>query len=86
LRLDKSTASRVVAGMERNGLVQWSRPAHDLRAKVIVASQEGRRRYQRLRTSITRANARLLKAYRPAERRAVITALERLTRQAIAAR
>ena len=86
LRLDKSTASRVVAGMERNGLVEWSRPAHDLRAKVIVASREGKRRYGRLRTSIVRANARLLKAYSAAERRAVITALERLTRRAIAAR
>jgi DNA-binding MarR family transcriptional regulator len=86
LRLDKSTASRVVAGMERHRLVEWSRPAHDRRAKVIVASREGKRRYQRLRSSITRANARLLKAYSPAQRRAVISMLERLTRRAEAAR
>jgi len=82
LQLDKSTMSRVISGMTRHGLVAWSRPAHDRRAKRIVASPEGRRRYQRLRRAIVRDNARLLASYTPAARRAVITALRQLTHRA----
>jgi DNA-binding MarR family transcriptional regulator len=81
LQLDKSTMSRVVSGMERHGLVEWSRPEHDRRAKTIVASAEGRRRFERLRRAIVRDNARLLAAYSPAERRAVIKALRQLAQQ-----
>ena len=82
LRLDKSTVSRVIAGMTRHGLVEWSRPEHDLRAKQIVASPEGRRRYERLRRAIVRDNARLLASYTPAARRAIITALRQLAHRA----
>jgi DNA-binding MarR family transcriptional regulator len=82
LRLDKSTVSRVIAGMTRHGLVEWSRPEHDRRAKQIVASPEGRRRYERLRRAIVRDNARLLASYTPAARRAVITALRQLAHRA----
>ena len=86
LRLDKSTTSRVISGMTRNGLVEWSRPEHDLRAKQIVASPEGKRRYERLRRAIVRDNARLLATYTPAARRAVIGALRELARRADGAR
>jgi DNA-binding MarR family transcriptional regulator len=82
LRLDKSTTSRIISGMTRHGLVEWSRPEHDLRAKEIVASAEGRRRYERLRRAIVRDNERLLASYTPLERRAVITALRQLTHRA----
>ena len=82
LRLDKSTTSRIVAGMERSGLVEWSRPDHDQRAKQIVASREGRRRYGRLRRAIVRDNVGLLAAYSPAERAAVIRALHQLALRA----
>jgi DNA-binding MarR family transcriptional regulator len=85
LHLDKSTASRVVAGMERNGLVEWSHPDHDRRAKQIVASREGKRRYASLRGAIVDDNARLLAGYAPPARRAVIGALRRLTERALAA-
>jgi DNA-binding MarR family transcriptional regulator len=78
LQLDKSTTSRVVAGMTKRGLVEWSRSTQDLRAKKIVASAEGKRRYERLRRTIVRDNARLLAAYSPAARRAIISALHRL--------
>src|SRR5262245_28835826 len=70
LRLDKSTTSRVVAGMSQRGLVDWTRPDHDRRAKNIVASAEGKRRYQQLRRALVRSNARLLASYPAAERRA----------------
>jgi DNA-binding MarR family transcriptional regulator len=82
LRLDKSTTSRIVSGMTRHGLVEWSRPAHDLRAKQIVASAEGRRRYERLRRSIVRDNERLLASYTPTARRAAIAVLRDLVERA----
>ena len=78
LQLDKSTTSRVVAGMKRHGLVEWSRPEHDRRAMWIVASADGRQSYERLRRAIVRENARLLSAYAPAARRAAIQILRRL--------
>jgi DNA-binding MarR family transcriptional regulator len=82
LQLDKSTASRVVSGMAKNGLVEWSRPEHDRRAKQIVASPEGRRRYRRLRQAIVRDNERLLASYSPSGRRAIIAALRQLAERA----
>jgi DNA-binding MarR family transcriptional regulator len=82
LHLDKSTTSRVVSGMTRHGLVEWSRPDNDRRAMWIVASAEGTRRYQRLRRAIVRENARLLASYAPAARRAVIKVLWQLVERA----
>lgn len=84
LRLDKSTASRMVSGMSRHGLVEWSRPDDDRRGKQIVASAEGTRRYERLRRAVVRENERLLASYTRAERRAVITALRQLAQRAAA--
>ena len=82
LRLDKSTTSRIISGMVRRGLVEWSRPEHDRRAKRIVASPEGRRRYQRHRRAIERDNARLLASYTPPARRAAIAVLRQLAHRA----
>lgn len=82
LRLDKSTTSRVVSGMARHSLVEWSRPEHDRRAKQIAASSEGRRRFDRLRRAIVRDNARLLASYSPAARKAAITILQQLANRA----
>lgn len=83
LRLDKSTTSRIISGMERSKLVEWSRPDHDQRAKQIVASREGKRRYRRLRRAIVRSNARLLASYTPAARTAIIKALRQLAARAV---
>jgi len=85
LRLDKSTTSRVVSGMTRHDLVEWSRPEHDRRAKEIVASGEGRRRYERLRRAILADNTRLLASYTPSERQAAITILRQLADRAAGA-
>jgi DNA-binding MarR family transcriptional regulator len=82
LQLDKSTASRVVAGMKRHGLVEWSRPVEDRRAISIVATAQGKQRYERLRRAILRENARLLTSYAPAARRAAITILQQLVERA----
>lgn len=81
LQLDKSTMSRVISGMARHDLVRWSRPAHDRRAKRIVASPEGKRRLGRLRRAIVADNARLLASYPPAARQAVIAALLQLAQR-----
>jgi DNA-binding MarR family transcriptional regulator len=82
IRLDKSTTSRVISGMARHGLVEWSRREEDRRAKLIVASAEGRRRYERLRRRIVRNNARLLASYPASARRAAISLLWRLAERA----
>lgn len=82
LRLDKSTTSRIISGMERSGLIEWSRPDHDQRAKQIVASREGKRRYRRLRRAIVGKNVRLLATYSPAARTAIIKALRQLAADA----
>lgn len=82
LRLDKSTTSRVISGMTKHSLVEWSRPEHDRRAKQIVASAEGKRRYERLRRAIVEDNARLLASYPPEARQAAITILRQLADRA----
>jgi MarR family transcriptional regulator, 2-MHQ and catechol-resistance regulon repressor len=79
LRLDKSTTSRVIAGMTRRGLVKWSRAGHDRRTKNIVASSEGTRRYLQFRRAIIRDNERMLVSYKASHRRSVIAALWDLT-------
>jgi len=82
LQLDKSTTSRIVAGMKRHGLVEWTRPARDRRAMWIVASADGKRRYERLRRALVRENARLLGSYTPAARRGAIRILRDLVARA----
>jgi DNA-binding MarR family transcriptional regulator len=84
LYLDKSTTSRVVASMERSGLVELTRPDHDRRSIWIEASAEGRRRYRHHRQSIERDNARSLASYSLAERRAAIRILRQLVERAAA--
>jgi hypothetical protein len=78
LQLDKSTTSRIIAGMERSRLIEWSRPEYDQREKHIMASREGKKRYTRMRTAIVRQNEELLAEYSPAGRKAVIKALQQL--------
>ena len=82
LHLDKSTMSRVVAGMTRNGLVEWSRTETDRRAMRIVASVDGKRRYERFRGAIVGENARLLASYSASSRAAAIRILRDLTERA----
>jgi hypothetical protein len=52
----------------------------------IVASAEGKRRYEQLRRAIVRENARLLASYPPAQRRAAIKLLRQLVDRAQGAR
>ena len=82
LRLDKSTTSRIIAGMARAGLIEVSRPVGDQREKHIAASREGRRRYSKMRAAIVRQNVQLFADYSPAARKAVITALRQLAERA----
>ena len=82
LQLDKSTASRIVAGMKRRGLVEWSRPEHDRRAMWIVATAEGKRRLMRLRRAIVKENVKLLTGYSPAAREDAIRILGQLVERA----
>jgi DNA-binding MarR family transcriptional regulator len=78
LYLDKSTTSRIVAGMAKRHLIRVSRPSHDGRGRWIETSTEGRRRYERLRRGLVRDNARFLASCSKAVRRAIVTSLQRL--------
>ena len=71
--------------MTRHGLVEWSRSEHDRRAKEIIASAEGKRRYERLRRAIVEDNARLLAFYSPSARQGAITILRQLADRAAGA-
>jgi len=82
LQLDKSTTSRIISGMADSGLIEWSRHESDQRAKHIVASREGEKRYTRMRAAIIKQNEQLLADYSPAARKAVIKALRQLADRA----
>lgn len=82
LKLDKSTTSRIISGMTKHRLVDWSRPEDDGRGKWIVASADGRRRYGRLRRALVRDNARLLASYPRAARQGAIAILRQLAERA----
>ena len=84
LYLDKSTTSRVVASMEKGGLVDLTYPETDRRSVWIVASAEGKRRYLQHRRGIERDNARFLASYAPTERRAAVKILRELVERAAA--
>lgn len=79
LRLDKSTASRIVSGMIRKGLVRRGSDPGDGRAVRLEATALARRRYARVRRDIIAENTRLLEEFPPPTRRSLIRLIERLT-------
>jgi DNA-binding MarR family transcriptional regulator len=80
--LDKSTLSRVVAGLESQQAVsRMSNPA-DGRSIVLEATPSGRRRYERIEAELVAENARVLSGFTPAARRQLIVLIDALTRAA----
>ncbi len=82
LFLDKSTASRVVATLERKGYV--SRAAHpdDGRAVVLTVTGAGRRLHDRIRRDLVAEQESLLEDFEPEVRKAAPRLLLRLARAA----
>jgi MarR family transcriptional regulator, 2-MHQ and catechol-resistance regulon repressor len=82
LYLDKSTASRVVATLERKKYVTRARHAEDGRAVVLTASRAGRRLYERIRTDLVGETRQLLEDFPPEVRQGAARLILQLARAA----
>jgi DNA-binding MarR family transcriptional regulator len=82
MRLDKSTLSRVVAGLESKGAVSRTSNPADGRSILLEATPSGRRRYERIEAELVAENARVLSGFTPAARRQLIVLIDALTRAA----
>ncbi|MDX1999065.1 MAG: MarR family transcriptional regulator [Thermoanaerobaculia bacterium] len=82
LYLDKSTASRVVDGLERKGYATRAPHPTDGRALAISATASGRGLYERIETELLEEEKRLVSDFEPEVRRAMVLLLGRLARAA----
>jgi DNA-binding MarR family transcriptional regulator len=82
LYLDKSTASRVVATLERKGYVTRAPHADDARAVVSTVTPAGRRLHDRIHEGLVEEEARLLEDFEPEIREATVRLIFRLARAA----
>lgn len=82
LYLDKSTASRLVDGLERKGYVARTPHPRDRRAVRLEATGEGRDLLARIRGSILAEERELLAGLDPEVRRALPRLISRLARAA----
>src|SRR5262245_64316313 len=60
MRLDKSTLSRVVGGLERKGVVKRTSNPADGRSILLQTTASGGRRYQRVEAELVAENAQVL--------------------------
>jgi DNA-binding MarR family transcriptional regulator len=84
LYLDKSTASRVVATLERKGYVTRAAHPEDGRAIVLTATAAGRRLHDRIRKDLVNEARELLGDFEPEVRRGAARLILRLARAAAA--
>jgi MarR family transcriptional regulator, 2-MHQ and catechol-resistance regulon repressor len=82
LYLDKSTASRVVAALERKRYAARAPHPADGRAVVLTATPTGRRLYERIRADLIAEAEDLLEDFEPEVRQAAARLLLRLARAA----
>jgi DNA-binding MarR family transcriptional regulator len=82
LYLEKSTASRVVAALERRGYVRKRRDPKDARAFALTVSPAGRRLYQRIRRDLVAEERALIAEFDPDVREATTQTIRRLARAA----
>jgi DNA-binding MarR family transcriptional regulator len=84
LYLDKSTASRVVAALERKRYVNRTTHPEDGRAVVLVVTPAGRRLHDRIRADLVGEARRLVEDFEPEVREAAARLILRLARAAAA--
>ncbi len=82
LYLDKSTASRVVATLERKRFVKRNTHPDDRRAVHLVATPSGRRIHERIERDMLAEQKRLLSEFNPTVRRQMAQLLQRLAKAA----
>ncbi len=76
--LDKGPVSRSLALMEREGLVEVTAEAADTRRRRIALTRAGRALHDRIIPVALERERRLLEGLSPAQRRALVEALNRL--------
>lgn len=84
LYLDKSTASRVVDGLEAKGYVTRRPHPESRRSLLLAATPSGRRLHARIEAELVAQEERLLAEFAPDVRRAMTGVLENLGRAAAA--
>ena len=82
LYLDKSTASRVVATLERKGYVERKSDPDDRRAIRIIITREGRALYRRIEGELLDQEKHLIADFDPAVRKGMTQLIRRLARAA----
>lgn len=80
LRLDKSTVSRMVAGLVRKGYVARERDPANRRLDRLLVTDEGRRAHREIREAFHTRHVDVLGAMTAAEREALRTGLAGLLR------
>jgi MarR family transcriptional regulator, 2-MHQ and catechol-resistance regulon repressor len=84
LFLDKSTASRVVAALERKRYVARAAHPQDGRSVVLTVTPAGRRLHDRIRQDLVAEEKRLLEDFEPEVRAGTARLIARLARAAAA--
>ena len=82
LYLDKSTASRVVAALERKRYVSRQVHPDDGRAVVLTVTAQGRRLHERIRADLVAEAGQLVADFEPEVREAAARLILRLARAA----
>ncbi len=82
LYVEKSTASRVVAGLERKGYVARIPHPEDGRAVLIETTAAGRELFARIEADMLEEEGRLLAEFAPETRRAMAELIGRLAEAA----
>lgn len=78
LGLDKSTASRALAGLARKGLARRRLHPEDGRAVSVSATPAGQRLFERIRRAGRSLNREILGDFSPGDRRAATAVLQRV--------
>ena len=82
MRLDKSTLSRVVDGLERKKSVRRMANPSDGRSALLATTAAGASRYRRVAAELIAENARVLSGFPATTRRQLIELIGRLARAA----
>lgn len=78
LRLDKSTASRVIGALVRKGYAAQGRDARDRRAVAIAITRAGRRLYERITAELIEQQKLVVADIDPKVRAGVVEVVRRL--------
>lgn len=79
-KITPATATRVLDGLERSGVVQRVRPSDDRRTVNVIFTPDGQRRFRRTQRWISARERQLFERLAPAEREQAMRLLAHLAR------